>query len=77
MAQTILENIKHPSDVKNLDGAGLETLCGEIRKVLIDTVASTGGHLASNLGTVELTVALHKSFRSPDDKIIWDVGHQA
>ncbi len=77
MTQTILENIKHPSDVKNLDGAGLETLCGEIRKVLIDTVASTGGHLASNLGTVELTVALHKSFRSPDDKIIWDVGHQA
>ncbi len=77
MVQTILENIKHPSDVKNLDGAGLETLCGEIRKVLIDTVASTGGHLASNLGTVELTVALHKSFRSPEDKIIWDVGHQA
>ena len=77
MAQTILENIKYPSDVKTLDGAALETLCGEIRKVLIDTVASTGGHLASNLGTVELTVALHKSFRSPDDKIIWDVGHQA
>lgn len=77
MAQTILENIKHPSDIKNLDDAGLETLCTEIRKVLIDTVASTGGHLASNLGTVELTVALHKSFRSPDDKIIWDVGHQA
>ncbi len=77
MNQTILENIKHPSDIKNLDGAGLETLCNEIRRVLIDTVASTGGHLASNLGTVELTVALHKSFRSPDDKIIWDVGHQA
>ncbi len=77
MNQTILENIKHPSDIRNLDGAGLETLCTEIRKVLIDTVASTGGHLASNLGTVELTVALHKSFRSPDDKIIWDVGHQA
>ncbi len=77
MVQTILENIKHPSDVKNFDGADLETLCGEIRKVLIDTVASTGGHLASNLGTVELTVALHRSFRSPEDKIIWDVGHQA
>ena len=77
MAQTILENIKHPSDLKNLDGAELETLCTEIRRTLIDTVASTGGHLASNLGTVELTVALHKSFRSPDDKIIWDVGHQA
>lgn len=77
MKESILENIKHPSDVKNLDGDGLVTLCGEIRRVLIDTVASTGGHLASNLGTVELTVALHKSFRSPDDKIIWDVGHQA
>ena len=77
MNESILENIKHPSDVKNLDGDGLERLCGEIRRVLIDTVASTGGHLASNLGTVELTVALHKSFRSPDDKIIWDVGHQA
>lgn len=77
MNQSILENIKHPSDVKDLDGDGLETLCGEIRRVLIDTVASTGGHLASNLGTVELTVALHKSFRSPEDKIIWDVGHQA
>ena len=77
MAQTILENIKHPSDLRKIDGAGLETLCAEIRRTLIDTVASTGGHLASNLGTVELTVALHKSFRSPDDKIIWDVGHQA
>ncbi len=77
MNESILENIKNPSDLKNLDGDGLETLCGEIRRVLIDTVASTGGHLASNLGTVELTVALHKSFRSPEDKIIWDVGHQA
>lgn len=77
MNQTILENIKHPSDVKALDDASLEKLCAEIRGVLIDTVASTGGHLASNLGTVELTVALHKSFNSPEDKIIWDVGHQA
>lgn len=77
MNQTILESIKHPSDVKVLDDASLEKLCAEIRGVLIDTVASTGGHLASNLGTVELTVALHKSFNSPEDKIIWDVGHQA
>ncbi len=77
MNRTILENIKQPSDLKSLDGASLESLCAEIRRVLIDTVASTGGHLASNLGTVELTVALHKCFRSPDDKIIWDVGHQA
>lgn len=73
----ILETVKHPSDVRLLDDEKLEKLCSEIRHTLIDTVASTGGHLASNLGTVELTVALHKSFNSPDDKIIWDVGHQA
>ncbi len=77
MNQTILENIKNPSDVKTLGDESLNGLCAEIRRVLIDTVASTGGHLASNLGTVELTVALHKCFNSPDDKIVWDVGHQA
>ena len=77
MNQNILENIKHPSDVKALSDESLNGLCAEIREVLIDTVASTGGHLASNLGTVELTVALHKCFNSPDDKIVWDVGHQA
>lgn len=77
MNQTILENIKHPSDVKTLSDGNLEKLCTEIRETLIDTVAATGGHLASNLGTVELTVALHKCFDSPEDKIIWDVGHQA
>lgn len=74
---SILENIKNPSDVKALSDGELENLCTEIRKTLVDTVASTGGHLASNLGTVELTVALHKSFNSPEDKIVWDVGHQA
>ncbi len=73
----ILSNIKHPSDVRKLSDGDLELLCTEIRQKLIDTVASNGGHLASNLGTVELTVALHKSFNSPDDKIVWDVGHQA
>lgn len=73
----ILSNIKHPSDVKKLNEEQLEELCAEIRRVLVDTVASTGGHLASNLGTVELAVALHKSFNSPDDKLVWDVGHQA
>ncbi len=77
MNQNILENIKNPSDVKALSDESLNGLCAEIREVLIDTVASTGGHLASNLGTVELTVALHKCFNSPDDKIVWDVGHQA
>lgn len=75
--KSVLNCINGPSDVKKLSDAELELLCTEIRQVLIDTVASTGGHLASNLGTVELTVALHKMFDSPDDKIIWDVGHQA
>lgn len=74
---SILKNINSPSDVKNLNDKELETLCSEIRRTLVDTVASTGGHLASNLGTVELTVALHKTFNSPEDKIVWDVGHQA
>ncbi len=73
----ILSNIKQPSDVRKLSDGDLELLCTEIRQKLIDTVASNGGHLASNLGTVELTVALHKSFNSPEDKIVWDVGHQA
>ncbi len=74
---SILKNINKPSDLKNLSDAEFELLCTEIRQTLVDTVASTGGHLASNLGTVELTVALHKMFNSPEDKIIWDVGHQA
>ncbi len=72
----ILSNISQPSDVRKLSDGDLELLCTEIRQKLIDTVASNGGHLASNLGTVELTVAIHKSFNSPDDKIVWDVGHQ-
>ena len=74
---SILEKIYKPSDIEVLSDKELDVLCAEIRKKLVDTVASTGGHLASNLGTVELTVALHKSFESPEDKIIWDVGHQA
>ncbi len=74
---SILNRISGPSDVKKLNDGELESLCTEIRRTLVDTVASTGGHLASNLGTVELTVALHKAFNSPEDKIVWDVGHQA
>ncbi len=74
---SILNRINGPADVKKLDDGELEALCTEIRTTLVDTVASTGGHLASNLGTVELTVALHKMFNSPEDKIVWDVGHQA
>lgn len=73
----ILETLSHPSQVKKLSEGELAMLCTEIRQILIDTVSSTGGHLASNLGTVELTVALHKAFNSPEDTIVWDVGHQA
>lgn len=73
----ILHKIKSPDDLKKLNTAELKTLCGEIREFLIDSVSKTGGHLASNLGIVELTVALHTVFDVPNDKIIFDVGHQA
>lgn len=73
----ILRGIHSPADVRGLSEEALTGLCGEIRRVLIDTVSQTGGHLASNLGTVELTVAIHKCFHSPEDSVIWDVGHQA
>jgi len=72
----VLENINSPKDLKNLKTEELGTLCGEIREELIKTISKNGGHLASNLGTVELTVALHRCFDSPKDKIIFDVGHQ-
>lgn len=66
-----------PEDIKNMSEKELELLSYSIRDFLIDKVSETGGHLASNLGVVELTIALHKVFNSPSDKIIWDVGHQA
>lgn len=72
-----LDTINKPQDIKKLSLAQLEELAGEIRNLLIHTVAKTGGHLASNLGVVELTLALHKIFDSPRDKFVWDVGHQA
>lgn len=71
-----LDKITSPDFVKKLDEEQTQALCAEIRQVLIDTVSRTGGHLASNLGVVELTVALHKVFESPKDKLIFDVGHQ-
>lgn len=76
MEHKLLENIKGPSDVKKLDCEQLPLLAEEIRDTIISTVSDNGGHLASNLGVVELTIALHRVFNSPDDKIIWDVGHQ-
>ncbi len=72
-----LHTINSPGDLKKLSEGDLLLLAAEIREFLIETVAKTGGHLASNLGCVELTLALHYCFNSPFDKIIWDVGHQA
>ncbi len=72
----ILDKIDCPADLKKLGPLELEELAGEIRQRLIETVSLNGGHLASNLGVVELTIALHRVFNSPEDKIIWDVGHQ-
>lgn len=73
----LLDKIKSPDDLKKLDMDELVRLCHEIREFLIDSVSETGGHLASNLGIVELTVALHTVFDVPKDKIIFDVGHQS
>jgi 1-deoxy-D-xylulose-5-phosphate synthase len=72
-----LERINSPSDLKKLDAEELKVLAGELREQIIHTVSINGGHLASNLGVVELTIALHRVFNSPDDKIVWDVGHQS
>lgn len=71
-----MERLKLPRDLKKMNGEQLQLLCGEIRQRLIRTVSQNGGHLASNLGVVELTVALHKVFDIPRDQIVWDVGHQ-
>lgn len=72
----LLDGIQSPDDIKTLTPDQLTALCGELREVLIHTVSKTGGHLSSNLGVVELTVALHKMLDLPRDKIVWDVGHQ-
>ena len=73
----LLDAVNFPSDLKKIPVEKLPKLSSEIREFLIETVAKTGGHFGSNLGVVELTVALHKVFDAPKDKIIWDVGHQA
>ena len=72
-----LEKIKNPGDVKALNNEESKLLAEEIRQFLIEKISCSGGHLASNLGVVELTIALHQVFNLPEDKIIWDVGHQA
>ena len=73
---SLLETIHSPADLRQLSRDQLKTLAGELRAYVLDTVSKTGGHLSSNLGTVELTVALHYVFNTPDDRLVWDVGHQ-
>ncbi len=77
MQSNILEKVNTPDDLKKLTHPELKLLCDEIREYIISVLANNPGHLASSLGTVELTVALHYVFNTPDDKLIWDVGHQA
>lgn len=72
----IFDRVNSPADLKSLSDSELIALCAELRQYLVDSVGKTGGHLASNLGVVELSVALHQVFDSPDDRLIWDVGHQ-
>ncbi len=73
----LLDNIRKVNDIKNIDEKDYPALAGEIREFLIEKISVTGGHLGSNLGAVELTMALHLALKLPDDKIIWDVGHQS
>ncbi|MFP4159154.1 MAG: 1-deoxy-D-xylulose-5-phosphate synthase [Desulfobacterales bacterium] len=73
----LLEQINSPADLKKLPRSELPRLAGEIRKQIVDVVSATGGHLASNLGVVELSIAVHYVFDIPEDKVIWDVGHQS
>ncbi|MGN1481673.1 1-deoxy-D-xylulose-5-phosphate synthase [Porcipelethomonas sp.] len=76
-SNVVLNALELPEDLKKLNYDQCRELCKEIRHILIDTVSKNGGHLASNLGAVELTMAIHRVFDSPDDKIVWDVGHQS
>jgi len=74
---SLLENINSPADLKQLSRKELPVLADEIRKIIVEVVSHTGGHLASSLGAVELAIAIHYVFDTPHDKLIWDVGHQA
>lgn len=73
---TLLNTINSPEDLRKLDRQQLPQLASELREFLVESVSKTGGHLSSNLGTVELTIALHTIFNTPEDKLVWDVGHQ-
>ena len=75
-SMNLLKNIDDPADLRKLSRAQLNQLAGELRAFVLDSVSKTGGHLSSNLGTVELTIALHYVFNTPHDRLVWDVGHQ-
>ena len=77
MPYPLLQSIDKPADVRALDRSDLEQLAEELRDYLLDTIAANGGHLGAGLGTVELTIALHYVFSTPEDRLVWDVGHQA
>lgn len=72
----LLDTVNTPDDLRALDRAQLPQLANELREFLVESVSKTGGHLSSNLGTVELTIALHYIYNTPEDKLVWDVGHQ-
>ena len=74
---TLLESINSPADLRRLDRALLPQLAAEVRQCVLRTVAKTGGHLSASLGAVEIAVALHYVFDTPEDRIVWDVGHQS
>ncbi len=76
MRFSLLDTINSPADLRRLDRKQLPQLAGQLRDFLIESVAQTGGHLSSNLGTVELTIALHAVYNTPEDRLVWDVGHQ-
>src|SRR6187399_2757716 len=73
----LLQTIHDPAELRKLERRQLHQLADELRAFVLDSVSRTGGHLSSNLGTVELTIALHYVYETPDDRIVWDVGHQA
>src|SRR5512140_1926698 len=75
-AYPLLETVSDPADLRRFDRKQLAEIADELRRFLVDSVSRTGGHLSSNLGTVELTIALHYVFDTPDDRLVWDVGHQ-
>ncbi|MDP2038543.1 MAG: 1-deoxy-D-xylulose-5-phosphate synthase N-terminal domain-containing protein, partial [Ignavibacteria bacterium] len=73
----VLFKVNSPKDIRTLTVLELKTLCAEVREYMVDVISQVGGHFGGGLGTVELTVALHKVFDTPNDLIVWDTGHQA